>query len=165
MGECIVVNTGPLVALARIDAIDLIGQLPIHFVCPDEVYVELRVGESHGHIPAIPPWLHSQSVKTPISPVAIATLDAGEAAVIQLALEQNIGWVCIDEWKGRRAALSVGLNVIGTLGLIGKAKKHGLIPEMRPLFLKALDAGVYYDVGLLNQVLCAVNEPLIQLER
>ena len=27
MGECIVVNTGPLVALARIDAIDLIGQL------------------------------------------------------------------------------------------------------------------------------------------
>jgi predicted nucleic acid-binding protein len=53
--------------------------------------------------------------------IARAELGAGEAAVIQLALEQGIAVVAIDERKGRRAALSVGLRVTGSLGLLGRA--------------------------------------------
>jgi predicted nucleic acid-binding protein len=48
-----------------------------------------------------------QAATPRIDAVARAELGAGEAAVIQLALEQGIAVVAIDERKGRRAALSV----------------------------------------------------------
>lgn len=54
--------------------------------------------------------------------VVLTNLDLGEAAVIQLALEQNIDWVCIDDLKGRRAAHAAGLHFTGSLGLPATAK-------------------------------------------
>ncbi|HDP34024.1 MAG TPA: DUF3368 domain-containing protein [Candidatus Hydrogenedentes bacterium] len=158
MDERIVMNTGPLIALARIDALEIIGSLPFGFVAPAEVCAELRAGEQQGHLPAIPGWLRECVVGAPLSAVAVSLLDAGEAAVIQLALEQNISRVCIDEWKGRRAACSAGLNVIGTLGLIGLAKARHIIPAMRPYVEKALAVGIYYDLELLEEVLQAAGE-------
>lgn len=85
-------------------------------------------------------------------------MDTGEAAVIQLALEQNIPLVCIDELKGRRAALAVGLNIVGSLGLIGKAKNLGLIPAARPFIEKAKTSGIYYDDQLIETFLKSLGE-------
>lgn len=73
------------------------------------------------------------SLAEPLSPLALAALDEGEASVIQLALEQSIPRVCIDEIKGRRAAAATGLAMLGSLGLIGKAKSLGLIAKARLL--------------------------------
>jgi len=44
----------------------------------------------------------------------------GHAAVIELALQVGVPRVVIDERRGRRAALAVGLQVTGTLGLLGR---------------------------------------------
>ena len=41
MAERIVINTGPLIALARMDALDVAGQLPYQFICPSQVREEL----------------------------------------------------------------------------------------------------------------------------
>jgi hypothetical protein len=37
MAEQVVINTGPLIALSRIEALELVGQLPYQFFCPEEV--------------------------------------------------------------------------------------------------------------------------------
>jgi len=108
MADPIVINTGPIIAFARIDALDPIGKLPYEFVCPEEVRAELDEGASVGHPRIAPAWLKVQPLKGPLSPIILSSLDSGEAAVIQLALEQGIERVCIDEWKGRRAALAAG---------------------------------------------------------
>jgi len=97
-------------------------------------------------------------LQTKLSPVAIASLDIGEAAVIQLALEQNIETVCIDELKGRRAALAVGLKIIGSLGLLGKAKTLGIISEIKPYIEKAKDNGIFYDENLIKTFLKSFGE-------
>ena len=102
--------------------------------------------------------LKIETLKFPLSSLAIAALDAGEAAVIQLALEQNIETVCIDELKGRRAANAVGLNVVGSLGLLGKAKTCGLISEIKPFLQKATSAGIYYDEKLIEKFLQSFGE-------
>lgn len=87
-----------------------------------------------------------------------ASLDCGEAAVIQLAIERNVSRVCIDEWKGRRAALAAGLKVTGVLGLLGRAKKIGIIPELKPFIQRAIDSGIRYDRKLVEKVLHATDE-------
>jgi len=122
MIEKIVTNTSPLLSLSKMRVSEVIGKLPFEFICPAEVKAEILAGASQGYDVEIPAWLKTVSLKNQPSPLAVAALDKGEAAVIQLALENNIALVCIDELKGRRAALAVGLKVVGSLGLIGKQR-------------------------------------------
>jgi predicted nucleic acid-binding protein len=158
MTEKIVVNTSPLLSLAKMQALDAVGKLPFEFVCPAEVEAEILAGVNQGYDVEIPAWLSVVSLKKPLSPLAVASLDEGEAAVIQLALENNISLVCIDELKGRRAALAVGLKVVGSLGLLGKAKTLGLILTIRPFIEKAKNTGIYYDDHLIETFLKSLGE-------
>jgi predicted nucleic acid-binding protein len=158
MADRIVINTGPLIALGRIKALDVPGQLPYEFLCPSEVRAELDAGAAVGHLAVNPPWLKVQPLKDPPSPLTLSALDVGEAAVIQLALEQQIPLVCIDEWKGRRVALTVGLRVMGTLGLLGRAKALGVIDAVKPFVERALQSGIRYHPELVRKVLESVGE-------
>ena len=125
--ETVVINTGPLVSLGRVGAFVIIQQLPLQFLTPLEVAHEMAAGIRKGHPVSMPDWVQVTQLSTPPSLIAQKTLDAGEAAVIQLAIERSIDSVCIDEWRGRRAAKAVGLQVTGSLGLLGRAKHQGLI--------------------------------------
>ena len=158
MAERIVINTGPLIALARMDALNIGAQLPYEFLSPLEVKDELDDGASQGYPLISPAWLLVMPLANPPSPVGLANLDKGEAAVIELALEQNIPLVSIDETKGRSAARAVGLRVVGSLGLIARAKTLGLIPAMRPLVEKATRNGVHYHSDLVERVLKEIGE-------
>ncbi len=158
MTERIVTNTSPLLAFAKMQACSIIGKLPFEFVCPAEVETEILVGANQGYETEIPEWLKVLNLSSAISPLAIASLDVGEAAVIQLGLELNIQTVCIDERKGRSAALAVGLKVIGSLGLLGKAKTLGLISEIKPFIEKAKIGGIFYDEKLIENFLKSLGE-------
>lgn len=158
MAERLIINTGPLITLARIDSLDVIGQLPYELICPDAVRRELDEGEAEGYPRIAPDWLSVRSLAAPPAGVALAALDLGEAAVIQLALEMGVSTVAIDEWKGRRAATASGLKIIGTLGLLGRAKLLGLVPAIKPLIGKAMKEGIRYHPDLIRSVLEAVGE-------
>lgn len=158
MRECIIINTGPLIAFARMEALELPGRLPFSFICPREVREELDEGHRAGYPKISPAWLSVESLRLPLSPLSLSALDKGEAAVIQLACERNVIWVCIDEWKGRRAALAAGLKVTGVLGLLGRAKSEGIITALHPFVQRALAAGVRYDEQLVKTILKAAGE-------
>ncbi len=158
MPERIVINTGPLITLERIGCLDVVGQLPFEFISPAAVRRELDQGVVNGHPPVAPAWLSIRELATSVPAAALAALDLGEASVIHLALELGVPIVAIDEWKGRRAALAAGLEVTGTLGLLGRAKLMGLLPALAPLIDKALTAGIRYHPELVRAVLDAVGE-------
>jgi predicted nucleic acid-binding protein len=158
MSERIAINTGPLIALGKMQALDIIAQLPYEFICPAQVEAEIMDGVALGYPVALPAWVNALSLQTPLTPVTSLALDDGEAAVIQLALEQRLTRVCIDELKGRRAALSVGLQVVGSLGLLGRAKTEGLISAARPFIEQAQQGGIYYDANLIAAFLQSLGE-------
>ena len=158
MAERIVINTGPLIALARMDALDVAGQLPYQFICPSQVRGELDEGASLGYETIAPAWLTVISVSASVSSLSVAALDEAEAAVIQLALEEGLKLVSIDEVKGRRIAAALGLRVVGSLGLVARAKTLGIIPAIRPLIEKAMRDGIYYRDDLVELVLSSVGE-------
>jgi predicted nucleic acid-binding protein len=105
----------------------------------------------------MPAWVDVVALGGPLVSATVATLDQGEAAVIQLALENGIASVCIDEWRGRRAATAAGLRVTGSLGLLGRAKRLGLI-AVRPWIAKLKTAGVHYHPELVAKFLASIGE-------
>ena len=56
-----------------------------------------------------------------------AQLQAGEIEALSLALDLNADFVLMDEYAGRAAALKLGLQTSGVLGLLTRAKETGLI--------------------------------------
>lgn len=75
MTERIVCNTSPLLALTKMQTLDAVGKLPFQFICPAEVEAEILAGAKQGYQIEIPTWLT-------VVPLAVAALDADEAAVI-----------------------------------------------------------------------------------
>ena len=57
----------------------------------------------------------------------LRSLDPGERSAIILALSINADLVLIDERKGTQAAIDNGLDVTGTLGILQRAAKRGLL--------------------------------------
>ncbi len=80
MAERIVLDTGPILALACADALNPIGDLPIDFVAPIEVRDELEEGVRRGYPAAAATWLRFAKLTAAVSPLAIAELDRGEAS-------------------------------------------------------------------------------------
>jgi predicted nucleic acid-binding protein len=158
MDKRIVINTGPLIALMRMEALEIPGKLDLVFVAPEEVRRELDDGASAGHPPVRPVWLSYQRLQVPLPALVTSVLDAGEAAVIQLAIDEGIGRVCIDELKGRRMAVAVGLKVTGALGLLGKTKREGIVSELRPYLDRARQTGIRYHPDLVRRYLEALGE-------
>ncbi len=158
MPDRIVIDTGPLITLARANLLKVVSVLPGEFFCPEEVMEEIAKGVALGYPDARAAWLQAVALSKPLSALAVATLDVGEAAVIQLAMELGIKWVCMDERKGRLAAEAVGLSVTGTLGLLARAKKTGVISVLRPHIDKLMEIGAFYDEKLIRLVLESVGE-------
>ena len=59
------------------------------------------------------------------------TIDEGEAAAIVLALEQKADFVLMDDYDGRAMAKEYNLKVIGTIGILLKAKLEGKTISLR----------------------------------
>jgi len=70
-------------------------------------------------------------------------LDRGEAAVIGLAVEQQVRRVAIDERRGRMVARTLGLSVTGSVGLLLRARREGLLPEIRASLDAMQRAGIW----------------------
>lgn len=153
----VVIDTGPLILLAKIDMLPLLTRLSYQFVAPQEVIDELEAGHELGHQAVDVSWLRVLSLKTPIPELVRATLDKGEAAAIQLALESGIRRVCIDDLHGRRIAKAVGLDVVGVLGVLGKAKRLGHIPAIAPYIDKLIEVGAHYSPELIAAVIADVD--------
>jgi predicted nucleic acid-binding protein len=60
-------------------------------------------------------------------------LDRGEAEAIALAKESKADFLLLDEKKGRRIAEEEGLTVIGSIGILIRAKQLQILPKVKPM--------------------------------
>jgi hypothetical protein len=84
-------------------------------------------------------------------------LGPGEAAAISLAAQRYCG-VLIDEKLGRAVAAALGLPVIGTIGVLLIAHKHGLIASLRSVLEELNASGYYLSPALVQQALRQAGE-------
>jgi len=76
--ERLVINTGPVIALGRADALAVIEKLPIRFITPPAVAAEIAAGATAGHPVLLPRWIEVIALAAPVPPLICQMLDAGE---------------------------------------------------------------------------------------
>ena len=158
----IVVNSTPLISLAILNQLGLLQKLFNYVIIPISVYDEVVLhGKDKAGFDALSAvdWFHiASALNIGMKQSIMIELDEGEAEVITIAKEQNIPLVCIDEFAGRQYAKLLGLDVIGTLGILLLAKQNGFINELKPLFHNLISNNRHISKALCNQVLRKAGE-------
>jgi predicted nucleic acid-binding protein len=85
-------------------------------------------------------------------------LGPGESAVLTDSLGLPGSRAVIDDLAGRKCAASLGIPVIGTLGIVLRARRQGIIPAARPVVEDLLRGGMFLSRPLLDRALALVGE-------
>jgi predicted nucleic acid-binding protein len=153
----IVSNTTPFISLVGVGLLDLLPQVYGEIWIPEQVHAEYQAGASPRDPDlATQPWIHM--VPVAIGPPLLDQLNPGEAAAIMLAITVRARAVLLDEQDGRRVARERGLVVVGSLGVLVRAKALGILPAIKPSVDEMIAQGRYISPVLRAQVLQAAGE-------
>ena len=164
----VVSDTSVLIHLARIDRFGLLRRLYSEITVPEAVWRETvvegerRPGASELNSARTSGWVEVVSVTpdTGTWQLLRQALDAGEADALALADQIGADLVLLDESAARRRARSLGLRKTGTVGVLLRAKRKGMIDELRPELDHLRATAFWIDEALYRRVLEAVNEDL-----
>ena len=133
----VVVNSGPLMALAKLGLLDLLPRLYGQVSFPTAVFGEVVVrGRERGYADAFLVQLAIQQGKLKVfevndgdlpSDIHDLPLDAGEKQALYLAQMTKADLALFDDEKVREEAKARGLSIKGTLGVIVEAYRAGLL--------------------------------------
>jgi predicted nucleic acid-binding protein len=147
-GLIVVSDSSSLIALWQIRLIDRIAPLYATLLIPPAVAFEIR--PSVGSLT----WAEIQAPADAIDArILRAGLGAGETEAIALAMEYKPDRVILDDLKARRLAMSLGLPVGGTLGLLLDAKQAVLINEIKPSIEDLLQVGFHLSLQVVDRIL------------
>jgi predicted nucleic acid-binding protein len=155
-----VVNASPIIALAKADRLHLLNDLCRELLVPEAVVAEVLAGPSSD--PARQTLQRGWGLT--VAPQSIAPgllewgLGAGETAVLAVALERRPATAVLDDAAARTCAKALGIEVIGTLGVVLRAKRKAIIPSAADV-LKALRmAGLHLDDEVARSALRGIGE-------
>lgn len=160
MAERWITDASPLIALAKVERAGLLEELAAELVVPTAVVAEVldgpppdparRLLESGFGIRATPHGLSSR--------VLAWGLGKGETEVLSLGLERDDATVVIDDAAARRCATVLGLPLIGTLGVVVRAKRLGRIDSAAAVFRSLRETGFHIDDRTARRVLGQIGE-------
>ncbi|RLI86162.1 MAG: hypothetical protein DRO98_05770 [Archaeoglobales archaeon] len=127
-------NAGPLIHLAKIGRLNLLEKIFSEIIVPRTVKVEVvdkgkEKGRSDAFLIDNVDWI--KIVEDPPNADQLAEkagLHRGEACAILLAKSFNVP-VLLDDSDARKFALGLGLEVVGSVGIIIKAVRSGIISK------------------------------------
>ncbi len=156
-----VVNSSPLIILGKLSSLYLFEKMCLKLVIPAGVAHELDQGPVND--PARN-WLHREGASfvrdiEKIPPLIQAwDLGKGETDVISWAYVHPEYEAILDDRAARNCASSLGIQVIGTLGVVLLAKKCGILSQVKPLIISLMEQGFRIDSELLRTVYKSASE-------
>jgi len=150
----VVADTSPLIALQQVGQLSLLPRLFGQIHIPPGVAEELRPGMAE-----TPAWVVVRPLTQPIaSAILRASLGVGESEALALAMDIRAALVMVDDRPARRLASNLGFPVVGTAGILLRAKRLGLIPEVRPLLDEIIGRGFRLSPAIREKVLTDAGE-------
>ena len=143
-------DTSCLIHLERIERLDLLRALY------DDIRIPPAVRNEYGSMPTGIDRAGAPS--RPLVRLLRRTVDAGEAEVIALGSEWDTAHVVLDDAAARQEATDLGLTVVGTVGLIIRAKQNGHVTAVRPLLDALHGTGFWMSEALYQHALRQADE-------
>jgi predicted nucleic acid-binding protein len=146
--------------LGKINRLDLAERLAPRLHVPQAVIDEVAGGRQDALAQAALKWALRHATPSVAVPVSILSWDigAGESQVLAQCLLVKGSKAVLDDGEARAAAQSHGIGILGTLGIILRAKRSGLIPEAKPVIEQLLAHGSYLSENLVRSALSMVGE-------
>ncbi len=146
MDKIIISDTSCLIALSKINQLEILRSLYSQIIITKEVFTE------YGS--PLPDWIMIFEVKNTQKRAELEErLDKGEASSIALALEIDNSTLIIDEIKGRKIAQSLNIDIIGTIGVILLAEKKGIIKDVLEVLFRLVNKGFRLSDKLIDSII------------
>lgn len=163
----LIADSGPLIALARLDLLGLPARFFAEVLVPDTVWLEVSRKAPQLEGLRLQQAVDAGSFRVvadpPIDPDALPEalrgggIDLGELAVIVLA--RDMGAVALlDDLRARRAAQALKLPMLGTLALLGRARETGAVAVLRPLLDHLSSSGYFLPADAVRRLLADLGE-------
>lgn len=159
----VVSDTSPVRGLIAIGRTDLLQKLFHKVIIPDAVQQELsRIELLRDSIQLFlqQPWVEIKQIAASAEYNTLRKyLDKGESEAIILAKQLHADLLLMDENKGRQLAHGMNLKVLGLIGVLIKAKRSGLLNEIKPLLDELMNEhGFWIKSDFYQNILNAVGE-------
>jgi predicted nucleic acid-binding protein len=154
-----VVNASPVIVLAKAGRLHLISDSCRELLVPEAVAAEILAGPPSDPARQAVQRGWGQTVACPPPPPRLLEwgLGTGETAVLALAVARKAVAV-LDDAAARTCAKALGMEVIGTLGIVLRAKRRAIIPSAADALKALRTAGLYLDDDLARAILKGVGE-------
>ena len=160
-----VVNASPLIHLARLSLLDLLREprQSEEVIVPAIVFEEVMKGAKRDPTAclvdqATHDWLTIVPTPPPRAEINPAKIDAGEIAVLSVALITPGSSVVLDDLAARMEADRLGIPKTGTLRLLPDAKELGILPSVRTLLERLRAQGMRLSDAVWREVLSQAGE-------
>ena len=151
-------DAGPLMALGVLDRLDLLARLFLRTLIPEAVLAECVARPDLADARVIRAAVDRGAFEVlAVEPVAHVPLGLGERSAIALAQEHG-ALLLVDDRAARRHAETVGLRVVGTLGLLVQAKRRGWLPRVAPCIERLHASGRFLSAAAIDAALAAAGE-------
>ena len=134
--QLIISDTSCLIALTNLNLLDILRNLYKTVLVTPEVVGEY--GET------LPDWISVKPVNDTKKITAFSKyIDLGESSAIALATEMDEALLIVDDLEARQFALNLGLKITGTLGVLIRAYKQGIITDLAAVISRLKENGFH----------------------
>ena len=146
MPDVVISDTSCLIAMEKLDAFHLLKSLY------GEVKITSEIAAEFGK--SLPEWFKiEKSTNKKFQKIIETLIDKGEASAIALALNYDNSLLILDDLKGRKFAVKLGLKITGTLGILYKCKQVGIIEKIKPFIDKLINSGFRLPEKVVAEIL------------
>ena len=153
----LIADSSALIALSIVDKLEvlekLFGQVFVPQAVYEEVYIKHKEESNKLHN-----YCKDRIIKISSQINFNVTLGKGESEAIILYKEQNADFLLCDDKKAKKFAQSFGINVIGSLGILLKAKNENLIEKIRSLIEVLKNSRIFIDEKTYKLILKMADE-------
>lgn len=156
----VVCNSTVIIAFSFLGLLDILKLLYREIIIAQEVYDELVRGEGRpGSEIKDLEWIRIRAISDArLKEYLGFNLDKGEAETIALSEEIKADLALLDDYWARKFAERRNLTISGTLGVLIKAKKKGMVDRIKPLLDKLIEFDFWIGEDLYRNVLQEVEE-------
>jgi predicted nucleic acid-binding protein len=141
MPKTIISDTSCFIILSNIGELDLLHKVYGQIITTIEIATEF--GEQ------LPDWVSIHPVADKYRQQLLEMqIDKGESSAIALALETPDCTIILDDFKARKIANQLGLQITGTIGVIVRAKLKGIITSIKPILQKIKETDFRFSMEI-----------------